>query len=52
MSKRTQITVPLAPALRAFLEREAAKEDRPMAGVIRRLLAEAARKADTQERAA
>jgi hypothetical protein len=50
--KRTQVSVPLDEQLRHFVEREAEREDRPMASVIRRYVAEAARRAETQERAA
>lgn len=52
--KREQITVPLDPALRAFVEREAEREDRTMAAWIRRLVAQAQRQAQgqQQERAA
>jgi hypothetical protein len=48
-----QISVPVDPALRAFVEREAQRENRTMANWIRRLIAEAARRAAEQsERAA
>ena len=53
MSKRReQVSVPLDPELRAFVERAAEREDRTLAGQIRHLVAEAARRAETQERAA
>jgi hypothetical protein len=46
MSKReNQISVPIEPALRAFIEREAERQDRTLAGQIRHLIAEAARQA-------
>jgi hypothetical protein len=38
-----QISVPLDRELRAFVERQAAREDRSLAGQIRHLVAEAAR---------
>ena len=43
--KRQQVSVPLNPALRQFVERQAAAEDRTVAGQIRHLIAEAARQA-------
>ncbi len=49
--KREQVSVPLDPALRQFVERAAEREDRTLAGQIRHLVAEAAR-AETTERAA
>jgi len=56
MSKRReQVSVPLDPELRAFVEREAAREDRSIAGQIRHLVAQAARQSgacNTQEQAA
>ena len=53
MKRREQVTVPLDPALRAFVEREAEREDRTMAAWIRRLVAQAQRQAQgQQERAA
>jgi hypothetical protein len=45
-----QISVPLPPELRAFVVREAQREDRSQASVIRRLVAEAARAAQAGER--
>lgn len=54
MSKReNQISVPVSSELRAFVEREAAREDRTVAGQVRHLIAEAARREGEQsERAA
>jgi hypothetical protein len=53
MTNRQQISVPLPAELRAFVERQAEAEDRSIASVIRRLVAEAARTQATQgERAA
>jgi hypothetical protein len=40
MAKREQISVPLDPELREYVERTAAKEDRSAAGQIRHLIAE------------
>lgn len=51
--KRAQISVPLGPNLREFIEREAERADRTLAGQIRHLIAEAARQQSrAQERAA
>jgi hypothetical protein len=52
--KQGQVTVPLDPQLRAFVEQQAAREDRTLAGQIRHLVAEARRRAVEQsgERAA
>jgi hypothetical protein len=50
--KREQITIPLDPALREFVERAAAEQDRTMAGQVRHLIAEAARRSQEQERRA
>jgi len=47
--RENQVTVPLPSELRAFVERAAEREDRTVAGVIRHLVAEAARQ--EQERA-
>jgi hypothetical protein len=47
MSKRQQITIPINEELRAFIERAAAKEDRSVASMVRRLIAEAARSSET-----
>lgn len=44
MSNREQLSVPLPPDLRVFEQRVADAEDRSMASVIRRLVAEAARR--------
>ncbi len=51
MRKREQLSVPLPPRLREFIEREAEREDRSVAGQVRHLVAEAARNSET-ERAA
>jgi hypothetical protein len=51
MAKREQVTVPLDRHLREFLERVAAAEDRSVAGVIRHLVAQAARQ-QSREKAA
>jgi hypothetical protein len=48
MRKREQVSVPLDPELRDFVERAAAEEDRSLAGQIRHLVAEAAREASKQ----
>jgi hypothetical protein len=40
--REQQISVPLPAALREFVEREAEKQDRSLAGVIRRFVAAAA----------
>jgi hypothetical protein len=51
MAKREQVSVPFPPELRAFAERAAASEDRPLAPWIRRLVAaEAARNAAGEQR--
>jgi hypothetical protein len=42
-----QVSVPLPPDLRAFVERKAAEEDRSIAAVIRRLIADAAKQERT-----
>jgi len=49
-----QLSVPLDPALRQFIEREAERQDRTVAGQVRHLIAEAARQsvAHDEERAA
>jgi hypothetical protein len=53
MSKReNQVSVPLDPELRAFLERTAAREDRTLGGQARHLIAEAARKSQAEGQAA
>jgi hypothetical protein len=53
-SKREhQVTVPLDRELRESVEREAAREDRSVAAMVRRIIAEAARKnCERQEAAA
>jgi hypothetical protein len=51
MAKREQVTVPLDRELREFVERVAEREDRSVAGVIRHLVAQAARRQE-QEQAA
>ena len=40
-----QVSVPLPPVLRLWLEAQAEAEDRTLAGVVRHLVAEAARQA-------
>ena len=56
MRKREQLSVPLDAELREFVERAAEIEDRPAAAWVRRLIAQAARKAarhaEPRERAA
>ena len=53
MSNREQVSVPLPAELREFVARQAALEDRSVASVIRRLVADAARAQAAQgERAA
>jgi hypothetical protein len=53
MKNRDQVSVPLPAELRAYVERRAEAEDRSVASVIRRLVAEAARaQAAAGERAA
>ena len=54
MTNREQVSVPLPADLRAFVEREARREDRSVASVVRRLIADAARgkQSDQGERAA
>jgi hypothetical protein len=44
MSKREQVSVPLSAELREFVERAAERDDQSNAAVIRRLVAEAARR--------
>ena len=48
--RREQISVPLNAELRAYVERTAAREDRSLAQVIRRLIAQAARSSDAEAR--
>jgi hypothetical protein len=50
MARREQVSVPLPAELREFVEREAQRQDRSVASVIRRLVDQAAR-ADQGERA-
>jgi hypothetical protein len=45
---RVQISVPLDPDLRAFVERQAAREERTLAQVVRRLIAAAARSSSSE----
>jgi hypothetical protein len=53
MSKRReQVSVPLSPALRAFVERTAEREDRTVAATIRHFVAEAARRLEQDQSAA
>jgi hypothetical protein len=47
--KRQQLTIPINEELRAFIERAAAKEDRSVASMVRRLIAEAARRNSEME---
>jgi hypothetical protein len=42
--RENQLSVPIDPELRMFVERRAIKEERSVAGVIRRILGEAARR--------
>jgi hypothetical protein len=49
--KCQQVSVPLPAELRAFVEREAERQDRSVASVIRRLVDQAARR-EEHERAA
>jgi hypothetical protein len=52
MTNREQISVPLPAELREFVKRAAEREDRSVAGQIRHLVAEAARReADQSNRA-
>jgi hypothetical protein len=52
MSNLEQVTVPLPPQLREFVRSVAEREERSQAAVIRRLVADAARKAEQPQRAA
>ena len=52
MSKRSQVTVPVPPELKQFLEQRARLEDRTVAALARHLLAEAARRQPLEQRAA
>jgi hypothetical protein len=47
--RREQVTVPMPAELRAFIEREAERQDRTVAGQIRHLVAEAARQSENQQ---
>jgi hypothetical protein len=51
MAKREQVTVPLDRELREFVERVAEREDRSVAGVIRHLVAQAARRQGEEQAA-
>lgn len=44
-----RVSVPLSPDLRRFAEQAAAAEDRSIAGWVRRLIAEAARRASAPQ---
>ena len=46
---KQQVIVRLDPALHAYVQREAEREDRSLSGVVRRLVAEAARRAQGQQ---
>jgi predicted transcriptional regulator len=48
MSNLEQVSVPLPPDLRAFVEHQAERTERSMAFVIRKLIAQAARKSEQQ----
>ena len=50
--KRGQISVPLDPKQREFIEQQAEREDRSVANVIRRLVEAARAQAAPSERAA
>jgi hypothetical protein len=52
MSNLEQTSVPLPPQLREFVRSVAEREERSQAAVIRRLVADAARKAEQPQRAA
>jgi len=49
--KQLQVSVPLPAELREFVEKQAKTEDRSVAGVIRRLVADAARRAQGRQQA-
>jgi hypothetical protein len=51
MAKREQVTVPLDRELREFVERVAEREDLSVAGVIRHLVAQAARQQSREKTA-
>jgi hypothetical protein len=44
LTNQDQISVPIPPVLRAFLQRRAEAEDRSIAAIVRRLIAEAERR--------
>jgi hypothetical protein len=48
MSKREQISVPLNPDLRAFVEQAAERADRSVASMIRHWISQEARRAEAQ----
>lgn len=52
MKKQNQLSVPLDQHLREFVEQSAEREDRSAAAFVRHLVAEAARRAQTQQEAA
>ena len=53
MSKRReQLSVPVNPELRTLVEQAAAREDRTVANWVRRIIADAARKAADEQVAA
>jgi predicted transcriptional regulator len=47
-----QVSVPLPPELRAFVERKAAEQDRSLAYIVRQAVAEAARREAAKGKAA
>jgi hypothetical protein len=47
-----QVSIPLPASMRAYLERRAAAEDRSIAAVVRRLIAEAAKREEAKGKAA
>jgi hypothetical protein len=49
MKRQGQVSVPLDPELRQFVEREAERQDRSIAAQIRHYVAERAREAASQE---
>ena len=51
MKIETQVSVPLPMRLRAYIERRAEREGRSLAAIVRRLVAEAARREGEQEAA-
>ena len=52
MNHREQLSVPLSPQLRAFVQDEARREDRSEASVVRRLIAAEVARRERGERAA